>query len=60
MGPCATLTPKPTYALKSVDEGISTTILNMPIDKLVGQGFAINIHKSGSEISVYTSCGNIK
>jgi len=60
VGPCATLTAKPTYPLKTVDEGISTTILNIPIDKLVGQGFAVNVHKSASEGGVYTSCGNIK
>ena len=59
VGPCATLNPKPLYPLKTVDEGISTTILNIPIDKLVGQGLAVNVHKSTSEGGVYTSCGNI-
>jgi hypothetical protein len=59
VGPCATLNPKPMYPLKNVDDGISTTILNIPIDKLVGQGLAVNVHKSGAEIGVYTSCGNI-
>jgi len=57
-GPCATL-GKVIYPLKSVDEGLSTTILKVPIDKLVGQGLAVNIHKSAAEIGVYTSCGNI-
>jgi hypothetical protein len=60
VGPCATLNPKPLYPLKTVDEGISTTILNITIDKLVGQGLAVNVHKSTSEGGVYTSCGDIK
>jgi len=58
-GPCATL-GKVIYPLKAVDQGYGVSVIKVSIDKLVGQGLAVNVHKSGAEIGVYTSCGNIQ
>ncbi|MSQ33732.1 MAG: hypothetical protein EXR60_04865 [Dehalococcoidia bacterium] len=47
------------YSLTSVKDGKSTTTVNATLDSLMSSSFAINVHKSGAEVSVYTSCGNI-
>lgn len=58
-GTCATLDPKPAYPLTSVVDGMSETIVPVDVHDLTGGTFAINLHKSAAEASVYTSCGNI-
>jgi len=59
-GTCAKLNPAPKYPLANVVNGRSTTTLkNIKLSSLTTGGFAINVHKSLSEIAVYTSCGNI-
>lgn len=60
LGPCATLTPAPTYALESLVDGVSMTTLDVPIAKLTDGTFAVNVHKSVAEIKTYVSCGNLK
>jgi hypothetical protein len=60
VGPCATLTPAPTYALESLVDGVSMTTLDVPIAKLTDGTFAVNVHKSVAEIKTYVSCGNLK
>lgn len=59
-GTCATLNPKPTYPLKNVTDGTSTTTLSgVKLSELETGGFAINVHKSTTEGAVYVSCGDI-
>jgi hypothetical protein len=58
-GTCATLDPKPAYPLSNVVNGMSETIVPVDVHDLTGGTFAINLHKSAAEASVYTSCGNI-
>lgn len=59
-GTCANLDPKPAYPLTSVVNGTSQTSLsNTTLSELVNGQFAINIHKSGAEASVYVACGDI-
>ncbi|HTJ28640.1 MAG TPA: hypothetical protein VMA36_20975 [Candidatus Limnocylindria bacterium] len=59
-GTCATLDPKPAYPLTTVSNGTSeTTIPNLTIADLLKAPFAINVHKSTSEIQTYVACGNI-
>ncbi len=59
-GTCDKLDPKPTYPLKTVHDGESeTTIPDVTIAMLEKSPFAINVHKSTTEIPVYVSCGNI-
>jgi hypothetical protein len=58
-GTCANLDPKPEYPLNSVVNGKSETIVNADVDELIAEPYAINVHKSAAEASVYVSCGNI-
>jgi LPXTG-motif cell wall-anchored protein len=59
-GPCATLNPKPKYPLTSLVNGTSETIVNEPLSDLADGTYAINVHKSATEASVYVACGNIE
>ena len=59
VGPCAKLNPKPTYPLKPVVDGKSTTTLAVPIDKLTGGTFAVNVHKSANDIATYVACADL-
>jgi hypothetical protein len=58
-GTCAALDPKPVYPLTSVVNGKSETIVNASIAELLSKPYAINVHKSAAEASVYVSCGSI-
>lgn len=58
-GTCATLDPKPIYPLTSLVNGTSETTVQASLSTLVNGTFAINVHKSGPEASVYVSCGDI-
>jgi hypothetical protein len=58
-GTCATLDPAPAYPLNNVQGGKSTTIVKVDLDVLTGDKYAINVHKSPTEASVYISCGNL-
>lgn len=49
------------YPLTNIKDGSSETLLDVSIADLLSQGeLAINAHKSVAEVSVYTSCGDIK
>ncbi len=39
--------------------GKSTSTINATLASLRTGGFAINVHRSGTEAAIYTSCGNI-
>lgn len=58
-GSCATLNPAPAYPLTNVIEGKSTTIVKVSLADLTSKKYAINVHKSATEASVYVSCGNL-
>jgi len=58
-GTCATLNPKPTYPLTNVVNGASETEVAVDLEILANKGYSINVHKSGAEVGVYTSCGEI-
>jgi len=58
-GTCAKLDPKPTYALAPVVNGISTTVVNVPVSTLTATPFAVNVHKSAAEAGTYVSCANL-
>lgn len=48
------------YPLTSVMGGASETTLDVPLETLISElPLAVNIHKSESEIDVYTACGTI-
>ena len=59
-GPCAKLDPKPLYPLKTLQGGKSTTTLaDVPISTLTDGSYAINVHKSTSDIPTYVACGDL-
>lgn len=59
-GPCATLDPKPTWPLKTLQDGKSTTTLSdVPMSTLTDGDYAVNVHKSTSDIQTYVACGNL-
>ena len=59
-GTCDKLDPKPTYPLTTLKDGMSeTTIPGLTLASLLKSPFAINIHKSTTEIPTYVACGNI-
>ena len=59
-GTCAKLDPKPKYPLTTVQGGTSTTTLKgMKLTDLETGGYAINVHKSTTDIATYVSCGDI-
>lgn len=49
------------YPLTSLNDGASTTVLDVTLDQLKGElPLAINVHKSATEASVYTACGPLQ
>lgn len=69
-GTCSKLDPTPAYPLHNVTKGTdsqgnpkgtSTTVLTtVTLNKLTSGTYAINVHKSVSDIKTYVSCGDIK
>ena len=59
-GSCENLDPQPAYGLENVVDGKSTSEVKVAIEDLVGQGFAVNVHKSADEAQVYVACGDIE
>ena len=59
MGSCAKLNPKPAYPLKNVDDGKSVTTVDVSMEKLTAGGFAVNVHKSTSDIATYVACADL-
>jgi hypothetical protein len=59
LGRCDNLDPAPKWQLEAVREGQSETLLDVPLDTILKENVAINVHKSVSEASVYVACGNI-
>jgi hypothetical protein len=59
-GTCAKLNPAPQYPLTSLANGTSTTVVKgVTLDQLLAGSFAINVHKSTSDLATYVSCGDI-
>jgi hypothetical protein len=59
-GSCAKLDPAPLYPLTTVQNGASvTTLKNMKLSDLETGAYAINVHKSTTDIGTYVACGDI-
>jgi hypothetical protein len=59
-GTCAKLDPAPKYPLSNVVDGTSvTTLKGMKLSDLQTGAFAINVHKSTSDLKTYVACGDI-
>jgi hypothetical protein len=61
IGTCGKIKAAPEYALVSTVNGTSTTVVKgVSLDQLLAGTYAINVHKSASDLGTYVSCGNIK
>lgn len=58
-GSCAKLDPTPAYGLTNVVDGKSTTEVDEPLDELEHEDYAINVHRSGTDLKTYVACGDI-
>jgi hypothetical protein len=59
-GTCAKLDPKPAYPLTTVADGTSrTSLTGVTLSKLMMGTYAINVHKSTTDIKTYVACGNL-
>jgi hypothetical protein len=60
-GTCANLDPKPKYPLTTVSDGKSeTTLKTVKLSTLTSGTYAINVHKSTTDLKDYVACGNLK
>lgn len=59
LGTCANLDPSPAFPLSSVVDGKSVTEIEANFADFATTQYAINVHKSAAEASVYVSCGDI-
>ena len=59
-GTCASLNPAPAYPLKDVVNGKSvTTVHNLTWPMIMKGHYAINVHKSASDLKTYVACGDL-
>jgi hypothetical protein len=59
-GTCANLDPKPTYPLETITGGTSTTTLKgVKLSQLMSGTYAINVHKSTTDLKDYVACGDL-
>jgi hypothetical protein len=58
-GTCAQLDPTPAFTLTSVTNGTSTTDVNSSLQALIDGNYAIHMHKSQDELTVYVACADI-
>jgi hypothetical protein len=59
-GTCDKLNPSPMWPLTSLSSGTSTTVVKgTTIDQMLKTPYAINVHKSTSDLGTYVACGNI-
>lgn len=58
-GSCDNLDPTPEYPLQSVANGSSATTVAASLKSLEDNSFAVNVHKSASDLQTYIACGDI-
>jgi len=59
-GTCAKINAAPEWPLTSVTDGKSTSVVKgVTIDQMLKTPYAINVHKSTSDLADYVACGNI-
>ena len=58
-GTCEKLDSTPAYPLENVDNGKSTTLVDVSLDALLKKPYAINLHRSTKNLKEYVACGNV-
>ncbi|TAM76674.1 hypothetical protein EPN44_04970 [bacterium] len=56
-GECPNINPVPTYPLNPVVNGRSTTLVNVPLRKLMSGNYSVNVHAGAKNLTHYVSCG---
>lgn len=59
LGHCDKLDKAPKWHLEAVKDGRSLTVVPVPLETILQESAAVNIHKSAAEPQIYVSCGNI-
>lgn len=59
-GTCAELVPQPRYALANVVDGDSATEVQASLSELLAGDVAVNLHRSNTEMDVYTACAELE
>lgn len=59
LGSCDKLDKAPKWPLEPVKGGRSLTVIPVPLEAILKERTAVNIHKSAAEPQIYVSCGNI-
>jgi hypothetical protein len=60
IGTCGNINKAPEYALVNTVDGKGTsTVAGVNLAELLKGHYAINVHKSGTDLATYVSCGNI-
>lgn len=56
-GSCEKLDPTPAFGLNDVEAGTSTSTVDVKLDDLLNDAFAINVHESAENADRYVACG---
>lgn len=59
-GSCADLDPQPAFPLEDVVDGRSETTVDVDIDELTAQEYAVNVHESPENADVYVACADVR
>lgn len=59
LGRCGKLNKAPKWRLEDVKDGRSLTVVPVPLDVILKDKSAINVHKSAAAAHIYVSCGNV-
>jgi Cu/Zn superoxide dismutase len=61
LGTCGNINKAPEYGLNlTMDGHAESTVRGVTLDDLKKQPYAINVHKSASDLGTYVSCGDIR
>ena len=61
IGTCGNINKAPEYALVNTVDGKGDSVVKgVKLSDLTSGKYAINVHKSGDDLSTYVSCGDIK
>lgn len=59
-GRCGALDPTPAWPLTPLtSQGVSRTTIPVALKSLMARSYAINIHESVRDLTVYVACGNV-
>jgi hypothetical protein len=59
-GSCADLDPEPAFPLEDVVDGRSQTTVDVEIDDLTADEYAINVHESAENAANYVACADVR